>query len=133
MEVLSSLQMKMSLNSTLSKQNNKNTQRESSCSCNFHYLPVNKVEVRENYVGEVYEPMFMQMCHHLQDVVFFKGEGKLQRDYAENEWVISLNRDKQRASVQWQRLQLQMLSLMIQVNRRMQMVHFSHISYFVLL
>ncbi len=67
--------MKMSLGSTLSKQN-KNTQRENNCSCNFYYLPVNKVEVRENYVSEVYEPMFMQMSYHLQSVSFLQREGE---------------------------------------------------------
>lgn len=48
------------------------------CSCNFYYLPVNKVEVRENYISEVYEPMFMQMII-CRVSVFFKGKGKLQR------------------------------------------------------
>lgn len=50
--------------------------RENSCSCNLYYLPVNKVEVIEDYESEGDEPMFMQMSHHLQSVSFLQSGGK---------------------------------------------------------
>ena len=45
------------LEQTTKQQNHtetKKTQPKNNRSCNFYYLPVNKVEVRENYVREVY-------------------------------------------------------------------------------